>query len=56
MIVFPIFPSLITPFTCTLLNSAFKSKSCVNLKTASDALVNPLTINKTAVNNINPNI
>jgi hypothetical protein len=56
MIVFPIFPSAITPFTCTLLNSAFISKSCVNLNSATNSLINPLTINTTAVNNINPNI
>ena len=56
MIVFPIFPSTITPFTCTLLNSSIISTSCINLNTASGSSPNPLTINTTAVNAINPNI
>jgi hypothetical protein len=56
MIVFPFYPSLITPFTCTLLNSATTSTSCINLNTASAASPNPLTINATAVTTINPNI
>lgn len=56
MIVFPIFPSTITPFTCTLLNSSITSTSCINLNTASSANPNPLTINTTSVNAINPNI
>jgi len=56
MIVFPIFPNTITPFTCTLLNSSITSTSCINLNTASATNPNPLTINNTAVNSINPNI
>lgn len=56
MIVFPIFSSTITPFTCTLLNNAITSSVCVNLNTASGTNPNPLTINTTAVNSINPNI
>lgn len=56
MVVFPIFPSAITPFTCTLLNNAITSSVCLNLNTASGLSPNPLTINTTAVNNLNPNI
>ena len=56
MIVFPIFPSTITPYTCTLLSTSILSTACINLNTASAASPNPLTINTTAVNSINPNI
>lgn len=57
MVVLPIFPSAITPYTCTMLGLiSISSTSCVNLNASSAALVNPLTINSTAVNNINPNI
>jgi len=56
MVVFPIYPSPITPFTCTLLNSIITTTSCHNLDNASQILINPLTINTTGVNNINPNI
>lgn len=56
MIVFPIFSTSITPYTCTLLGSTYTSTSCNNLNTASLASPNPLTINNTVVNNINPNI
>lgn len=56
MVVLPIYPSAITPLSCTLLNTAYTSTICVNLNTASNTSPNPLTINSTAVNNLNPNI
>jgi len=39
-----------------MLNSTYLTTSCVNLNTASSLVPNPLTINSTAVNNLNPNI
>jgi len=57
MIVFPFYPSSITPQSCNILNSlSLTTTSCYNLNVASGLNPNPLTINSTAVNNINPNI
>lgn len=56
MVVLPIFPSVITPFSCTLLGNSALVTSCLNLNLASAASPNPLTINSTAVNALNPNI
>jgi len=56
MVVFPIYPSTITPYSCILLTSTNPVTACINLNTASGMSPNPLTINATAVTNINPNI
>lgn len=57
MIVFPFYPSTITPQSCNILNAlSISATSCYNLNAASALVTNPLTINTTAVNNINPNI
>jgi hypothetical protein len=57
MVVFPFYPNTITPQSCNILNSlTITTSSCYNLNVASGLISNPLTINTTAVNNINPNI
>lgn len=57
MIVFPFYPSSITPQSCNILNTlSLTTTSCYNLNVASGLTPNPLTINASAVNNINPNI
>ena len=59
MVVLPFYPSslALTPESCTLLNSlTVTTTSCANLFTASASSPNPLTVNTTAVSNINPNI
>lgn len=57
MIVFPFYPSSITPQSCNILNTlSLTTTSCYNLNVASGLTPNPLTINTSAVNNINPNI
>ena len=57
MIVFPFYPSSITPQSCNILNTlSLTTTSCYNLNVASGLTPNHLTINASAVNNINPNI
>lgn len=57
MVVFPFYPSTITPSSCTLLNTLSATATvCQNLNLASSAVPNPLTINSTRVNTINANI
>jgi hypothetical protein len=56
MVVFPFYPTTITPLSCILLNSPITSTACNNLYTATNTSPNPLTINTTAVSSINPNI
>jgi hypothetical protein len=57
MIVFPFYPSSITPQSCNILNTlSLSTTSCYNLNVASSLNPNPLSINTSAVNNINPNI
>ena len=59
MVVLPFYPATITPLSCNLLgplSSLIAATSCANLYTQSLLVANPLSINTTAVNNINPNI
>lgn len=57
MIVFPFYVVTITPKSCTLLNQMVTTAvTCQNLNLASAASPNPLTINATRVNDINPNV
>ncbi len=58
MVVFPFYSVTIDPKSCTLLNSGtiIKADQCYNLNVASGTNPNPLTINTTVVNELNPNI
>jgi len=57
MVVLPLFSSTITPKSCTLLSQlSLTADSCHNLNTASSSSPNPITINTTIVNELNPNI
>lgn len=58
MVVFPFYSVTIGPKSCTLLNSGtiIKADQCYNLNVASGTNPNPLTINTTVVNELNPNI
>ena len=57
MVVLPFYSSEITPRGCTLLNSLVSTATtCQNLNQATNAVTNPLTINNTVANELNPNI
>jgi hypothetical protein len=57
MIVFPFYETTIVPKSCTLLNQMVTTAvTCQNLNLASASVPNPLTINATRVNDLNPNV
>jgi hypothetical protein len=57
LIVIPFYSVTLSPKSCTLLNQASLTATlCQNLHTASSASPNPLSINVTVVNELNPNV